>query len=203
MNEFAWSHVLVGVSALISIVGASTYIRDTLRGKTKPNRVTWSMWALAPLIGFAAAWSSGADFWANARIFLAGFLPLIVFLSSFLNSHSYWKLTRFDFVCGALSLTALIAWLGVDAPRLAILLAATADGLASVPTIVKAWRYPETETGVAYMASLLSVALVLPSIPVWNIENAAFQVYLLLINIALIIAVYRRRIFTVRSLRES
>ena len=59
------------------------------------------------------------------------------------------------------------------------------------------------ETGVAYMASLLSVALVLPSIPVWNIENAAFQVYLLLINIALIIAVYRRRIFTVRSLRES
>lgn len=33
----------------------------------------------------------------------------------------------------------------------------------------------------------------LPSIPVWNIENSAFQVYLLVVNTLLVVAIYRRR----------
>ena len=41
-------HWLVVLSVL-STAGASVYIRDTLVGKTKPNRVSWSMWALSPL----------------------------------------------------------------------------------------------------------------------------------------------------------
>jgi hypothetical protein len=42
---------------------------------------------------------------------------------------------------------------------------------------------------------LLSVLLVIPSIPEWNIENSAFQVYLLIANIPLVVAVYRHRFF--------
>lgn len=41
-------HWLVMVSAAVSIGGASAYIRDTLKGTTKPNRVSWFLWALAP-----------------------------------------------------------------------------------------------------------------------------------------------------------
>src|SRR5262245_58778398 len=153
-------HWLVLVSAGISIVGAGRYIRDTLAGRTKPNLISWSMWALAPLIGTGAAISSGADFWATTRIFLAGFLPLLIVLASFVNRQSYWKVTAFDALCGACSLVALMVWMMTDAPRLAVLLAAVGDGFAAVPTVVKAWRQPETETGVTYFTSLLSVLLV-------------------------------------------
>lgn len=200
MNSLPFSHWLVLGSVVISIVGASAYIRDTLAGKTKPNRVSWSMWALAPLIGTGAAMSSGADAWATARVFLAGFLPLLVFLSSFVNPKSYWKLTRFDISCGLLSLIAFVVWVAADAPRGAILLAAIGDGLASIPTIVKAWRYPETETGVTYITSFVGVVMIVPSIPVWNIENSAFQVYLLLVNALLLLAVYRKRIPILRGM---
>lgn len=193
MLDLAPVHWLVVLSALISIAGATAYIRDTLAGRTKPNRVSWSMWALAPMIGAAAALSSGADIWATIRTFLAGFMPLLVFVASFVNKQSYWKLSFFDLACGTLSLLALVVWVTVDSPRLAILLAATGDGFASVPTIIKAWKYPETETGVTYVASTLSVLLVLPSIPQWNIENSSFQVYLLIVNALLLFSVYRRR----------
>lgn len=90
-----FAHWLVVLSALISIAGSFAYIRDTLKGRSKPNRVSWGMWALAPLIGTAAALSAHADIWATVRIFLAGFLPLLVFLASFINPQS---LLEADFV---------------------------------------------------------------------------------------------------------
>jgi hypothetical protein len=194
MLSLSLANWLVILSALISVGGSSAYIRDTIRGETKPNRVSWSMWALAPLIGTGAALSSGADMWATARIFLAGFLPLLVFLASLRNPQSYWKLTTFDLLCGALSIVALLFWGLADSPRMAILLAACADGLAALPTVRKAWRYPETETGVTYIASLVSALLVVPSIPAWSIENCAFQVDLFTIDVLLIGAIYRRRL---------
>ena len=186
-------HWLVVLCALISVAGSSAYIRDTLKGKSKPNRVTWSMWALSPLIGTAAALYDHADIWATVRVFLAGFLPLLVFIASFINPRSYWKLTLFDLLCGLSSLAALFVWAMVDSPELAILFAVLGDGLASIPTIRKAWRHPETETGLAYFASLISVLLIIPSIPRWDIENSAFQIYLLVANSFLLFAVYRKR----------
>lgn len=192
--EIKFVHWLVILSICISIAGATAYIRDTLRGKTRPNRVSWSMWALAPLIGTAAAIAGGADFWGTSRIFLAGFLPLLVFLATFVNKQSYWKLNTFDVICGCFSLLAVAVWGIVDSTRIAILLAAIGDGVATLPTLFKAWKYPETETGMTYMASLISVILVLPSIPEWNIENASFQVYLLVANMALLFVIYRKRL---------
>lgn len=179
------------LSAVISLSGAAAYIRDMYRGKSKPNLVTWGLWAFAPLIATGAALSANADFWATARIFMAGFGPLLVFLAAFLVRQGYWKLSAFDYACGALSLVALGAWLAADSPILAILLAAIADLLASFPTLVKAWKYPETETLYTYFVGLFTASIIIPAIPIWNIENAAFQVYLLVVNTALFLIVLR------------
>lgn len=188
------AHWLVVASAIISVLGSVTYIQDTLKGKSKPNRVSWSMWALSPLIGTAAALSVHADLWATVRIFLAGFLPLIIFFASFINPKSYWKLTLFDFLCGCCSLLAIIVWQVLSSPTYAILFAVLGDGLATLPTLRKAWVHPETETGMTYVASFVSAVLVIPSIPVWNIQNAAFQVYLLIANTLLLFVIYHKKI---------
>jgi len=91
MNLY-FQHFLVVLSALIMLSGGLTYILDTLKGKTQPNRVTCGMWALAPLIGFLGSIDQGADPWALVRTFLAGFLPLMVFIFSFFNRSSLWKI---------------------------------------------------------------------------------------------------------------
>ncbi len=154
------------------------------------------MWALAPLIGTFAALSSDADIWAASRIFLAGFLPLIVFIVSFMNKASFWKLTFFDVACGICSLLALIAWGLIGLPIYAILLAIIGDAFAALPTIRKSWSHPETETGITYVTCLISLLFIVPSIPVWNIENSGFLIQLIIQNIILVIAVYRKRIFS-------
>ena len=184
-------HWLVILSVVLSFSGCGAYIRDMFRGKSKPNLVTWGLWAFAPLIATGAALSAHADGWATARIFMAGFGPLLIFLFAFIVPQSYWKLTKLDYACGALSLIALGAWLGVNQPILAILLAAIADLLATLPTIIKAWKYPETETVYTYLVGLFTASIIIPAIPVWNIENSAFQIYLLTANTILFIVVLR------------
>ena len=184
-------HWLVLASAAIGLTGTFAYIRDMFRGKSKPNLITWGLWAFAPLIATGAALSAHADGWSTVRIFMSGFGPLLVFLFAFIVRQGYWKLSKIDYVCGLLSLVALGTWLLADSPVLAILFAAIADLFASLPTILKAWKHPETETVYTYFVGLFTASIVLPAIPVWNIENAAFQMYLLTVNTTLFIVVMR------------
>jgi hypothetical protein len=161
------------------------------RGKSKPNLVTWGLWGFAPLVATGAALAADADGWATIRIFMSGFGPVLVFFAAFVVKQGYWKLSKFDYACGGLSLIALAAWLLADSPVFAILLAAIADLFATFPTVFKAWRFPETETLYTYFVGLFTASIVIPAIPVWNIENAAFQVYLLIANIVLFLIVSR------------
>jgi len=197
MLHIQFNHWLVILSILIGFAGSYAYIRDTLKGKTKPNRVSWFIWALAPILGTFAAMSSGADIWATVRVFLAGFLPLLIFLASFLNKNSYWKLQTFDYMFGIVALVGIALWVFADSPRSAILFLALADGFALFPTLIKAWKEPETETGFTYIAALIGVLMIIPSIPVWNIENSAFQIYLIIANTLLIFSIYRKHIISV------
>lgn len=97
------------LGAVVNVFGALGYARDTLRGETKPNRVTWLMWSVAPLIGTAAALSEGVT-WAVLPVFMAGFGPFLILLASFINPNAYWKLETFDYLCGACSVLALVLW---------------------------------------------------------------------------------------------
>ena len=184
--------LLVVVSALLMVWGAYDYLRDTLAGKTKPNRVSWSLWALAPLISLGAAFDANADVWASIRVLVGGIVPAVIFLASFINKNSYWRLGRFDWLCGGLSLAALVFWQLADSPLVAVLLATAANTLATIPTLVKAWNYPETESRLIFITSFTSAILIIPAIPVWTIANSAFQIGLMLTTGALLVAIYRK-----------
>ncbi|MEM7207889.1 MAG: hypothetical protein AAF434_08710 [Pseudomonadota bacterium] len=192
MTGLTLAQTLVIVSALVMIWGGYAYFRDTLRGVTKPNRVSWFMWALAPLVSIGAAFSADADVWASVRVIVGGVVPALVFLASFINKNSYWALTRFDLACGAFSLLALVFWGIADSPLVAILLATAANTFATIPTFIKAWNYPESETRLTFITSFLSAVIIVPAIPVWTIENAAFQLGLILTTASLLFAVFRK-----------
>ena len=183
---------LVIVSALLLLWGGYACLRDTLAGRTKPNRVTWFLWALAPLVSFGAAFSADADNWASVRVLVGGVVPAVIFLGSFVNRNSYWRLTRFDWLCGGLSLTALLFWQFVNSPLIAVLLATAANAFASIPTFINAWNFPETETRLIFITSFLSAILIIPAIPVWTIANSAFQIGLMVTTGALLLAIYRK-----------
>jgi hypothetical protein len=174
--------ILVG--ALFNLVGSVTYAVATIKGKTKPNRVTWFLWAVAPLIAFSAQLKEGVG-WPVIMTFMVGFGPLIIFLASFVNQKAYWRITKLDIVCGAISVLALIFWLITGKGVIAIIFSIVADLLAGVPTLIKAYQAPETEHHGVFRNGAISAIITLLTIKYWSFARAAFAIYILLICLIL------------------
>jgi hypothetical protein len=183
---------LVIAAAVVSLFAAIAYIRSMFRGNTKPNRVTWLLWAIAPLIATAASLSSGFS-WVILPVFMAGLCPLLIFAASIFTG-AYWKSSAFDYICGVLSALALVLWVVTKEPNFAIVFAMASDALAAVPTINKAWRHPETESIWPYLTGLFGPAAGLATITLWSFSQYAFPIYLLAINVILVLTVFNKKI---------
>ena len=186
----------VYLGAIIFFIGSVGYIIKTLQGKIKPNKVTWFLWALAPLIAFAAQIKQGVGL-QSLLTFMVGFMPIIIFLASFVNKKSYWKIERSDLICGSLSIFGLIAWQITKVGNIAIIFSIVADFLAGWPTFVKSFKYPETENYLIYLGNAIFASITLLTIKVWNFETYSFSLYLFVVTllIAIIIKFKVKKLF--------
>jgi hypothetical protein len=179
------------LGTLIGASGAVAYLIDTLRGKVKPNRVSYVLWSIAPLIAFYAQIQQGVGL-ESLMTFSTGFLPLTVFIASFVNKKAEWKLTRFDLLCGILSLLGLALWMITKEGNIAIFFSIVADGLAAVPTIVKAYKYPDTELAWPWIATVVGVIITLLTLSTFTFANSGFIIYILVVDLLIFVLVQFR-----------
>jgi hypothetical protein len=179
------------VGTLIGAAGSVAYLIHTIRGKVKPNKVTFLLWSIAPLIAFSAQIQQGVGL-ASLMTFSTGFLPMTVFFASFINEGAQWKLTRFDVVCGILSIAGLVLWLITKEGNIAIFFSIVADGLAAIPTIVKACKYPDTELAWPWIATVVGVILTLLTLSEFTFANSGFILYILVVNTLIFVLVQFR-----------
>ena len=104
------------------------------------------------------------------------------------------KLGAFDYACGILSGLALALWYVTKDPNVAISFAIASDGLASAPTFVKAWRYPETESPWPYVVGTFNALTSFVAITLWTFSAYAFPAYLTIISVLLCLAVFNQKL---------
>lgn len=180
------------VGALISFGAVSVYIRDTIRGRTQPNRVTWLLWGFAPMLAFAAELQAHVGL-GSLMTFTVGFNPLLVLAASFVNPNASWTIGRFDYVCGALSIMGTIGWLLTQNPNIALIASIAADALAALPTVRKAIISPRSESRVVYLGGIVNSAITLLAARRHDAAHIAFPIYILLINLALTVILRPRK----------
>lgn len=176
------------LAAAIILLGDLSYLYLTIKGKVKPNKVTWFLWALAPFVAFAGELDQGIGI-SSLMTLSVGIIPALIFLASFLNKKSYWKITSLDLACGALALMGLLLWGLTRVGNLAILFAIVSDALAAVPTAVKAYKAPESENYLVYLFNGIGGFITLLAIVKWNFANYAFPAYLLIMATALFLLI--------------
>lgn len=168
------------LGAILGFYGGMSYLVDTVKGKTRPNRVSWALWALAPLIAFTAEIKHGVGLTA-LMTFVVGFNPLCIFIASFVNKKATWKLTKLDIACGILSIIGLILWLVTGVGNIAIVFSILADAFAGVPTIVKSYTDPESESHTVFFFGMINAAITLLVIKTWDFAHYGFPIYIFLI----------------------
>jgi len=107
--------------------------------------------------------------------------------------NSYWKISKFDYTCGIFSILTLVLWYITKNPAIAIIFSILSDFLATVPTVIKAWKHPETETSIAYITGLVPTLTSFAAIEIWNFTSVAFPSYVVIIDIIIIVFIERKR----------
>ena len=188
-------HALFAIAgSVINFVACVSYVRAILKGEATPNRVTWFLWALVPAIAAAAQWRSGVGI-STLVVLSVGLGPACIVLASFVGGTGSWRLGPFDYVCGACSLAALALWAVTGDPVTAIVLSILADAAAALPTLRKAWLAPATEDRSAYLIAFAGMILGLLSVQEATFSAYAFNAYLVVVSLALVLILYlpRRR----------
>ena len=163
----------VYLAALLSIVGAWSYIHATVRGSTSPNRVTWGLWGVEGILAFGIEIQQRVGL-ASLMTLMLGVVPIVVVLVSFRNSHSVWKIGRFDVVCGLISVAGLIFWALINQPTIALISFVAADQAAALPTIRKAWIAPRTESPRVFILGSVNCGITLLTLKVFTTAGVLF-----------------------------
>ena len=161
------------LAVALAAVGGWGYIRDTLRGVTSPNRVSWSLWALEGILGFGVEIQQHVGI-ASLMTLMLGVVPLAVLLASFKNPQSVWKLGAFDVFCGSISLAGLVFWAFVNEPTVALVSFVAADQVAALPTLRKSWLAPSTESPRLFVLGASNCAITLLTLKVFSTAGALF-----------------------------
>jgi hypothetical protein len=192
---------IIYIGVLLNLIGATWYIKTIIHDGTKPNLVSWFLWMLAPFVGVFLQIKAGAGL-SFLGTFMAGFCPLTVIIFTLIKRNAIWKITTFDIVCGSFSLLALVLYILTNKLGISIFFAILSDALAAIPTIRKAWKFPETETSFTYMLGIINHILALLIIRNWIFSIYAFSAYFMLMNLTIIFSIYHKKIYRTKNLAE-
>lgn len=150
----------VYLAAALSLYGVVDYVRATLRGDARPNRVSWGLWGLEGVLGFVVEVQQHVGL-AAVMTLMFGVGPIIVVLASFRGHHGVWRVDAFDIACGVISLVGIVFWAVANGRTVALIAFISADQVAALPTIRKSWRAPESESAKVFVLGAINSAITL------------------------------------------
>lgn len=156
-------------AGVLTLASAVPYIRDMLKGTTRPNVVSWGIWCLVQGIFAAAQLAEGASFSVVLPLAEVGTVGFIALLG--LVGYGYKKYGKLDIACLVLALLAIVLWQTTGEPLLALWFSVAADVLAAVPTFMKAYKDPKSETLSSYFLVALSAVAAALSTTIIDLPN--------------------------------
>lgn len=179
--------VLAGVVAIISVV---PYLVDIVKLRTKPNIVSWLTWTMLTAIATAATFAAGES--RTAMLMLASTVCTVLVVILGLK-YGIAKFTPFDAFCQLGALAALLLWLQLDSPTIAIVTVVVIDFIGTLPTLRHSWKQPAEETWQTFCIGALAAALTIISLESYSIDSLLYPLYLVVANgaIAAVVVYWR------------
>jgi len=187
-------NILGIVATVLVFIGYVPYLRDVVRGKTKPHLYSWFLWTFVTMIAFALQYTGGAG--TGAFVTLAASLMCLTVIVFGLIQKSKVEIVKLDTVFLLLALVALGLWLIAKQPVLSAVLATIVDLLGFAPTIRKSWNKPYSETVSFYALNAFRFGLAVAAVQHYSIVTTFYPAAWMLGNggFAVLLLIRRKRI---------
>lgn len=182
--------VLSVVAIILTFVGYIPYYRDIIKGTTRPHIYSWLVWSILSMIIFGLQITNGAG--AGSFVVLtAGLLCIGVFALGLKNGTR--DITRQDTIFFVVALIALVLWLFAKQPVLSSILITITDMFSFLPTLIKGYRKPYTETLSFYALTSLRYILTILSLGQYNLVTALDPILVWVANVVMSVTLIIRR----------
>lgn len=176
------------LSSIFVLLGAIPYLRDIHKNKAHPHILSWIGWGFITALGAFAMLIEGSQ-WTVAILFANTLACFIIATYSIIKKNGVWSTSVYDFIFFGLGLIGLILWQTLDLPILALIFAITADFLFGLPTIIKTFKNPKSETFFAWLFSVFSGIFSLFTINNLTFSDAAYPIYLFLFDLLILLLI--------------
>ena len=175
-----YKEIIGVIAAGLVLIGYIPYIRDVIKGTTRPHLYSWFLWGFVTSIAFALQVTHGAG--AGSLVTLIAALMCIVVLILGAKRGSKKDIKKTDTVFLLVALIAVGFWLIAKQPVISIILVTTIDVLAFAPTVRKSWIDPYSETLSFYWINTFRFGLAIFALQSFSIITALYPISWCLIN---------------------
>ena len=186
-----YKSVLSAIAIAMMIIGYIPYLRDTIKGSTKPHVFSWLIGMIISFIAFGLQIQEKSGPSSYVTLSAAIISSVIVFYS-FKNKDK--DITKWDYICLALSVASLVAWLIVKQPVLSMFFVILTETISFIPTIRKSWKKPYTETLSSYVTNFFRFIVALLALNKYTFVAIGYPLTWLLLNGGFAtLLIYRRK----------
>jgi hypothetical protein len=181
----------LGVAALaLNIIGYIPYVIGIIRKKVKPHPVTWGIWTILTTIAAVNQVSNQGGY--SSLFFIS---TTVLVFTVFILSLRYGSkgVTLIDKICLTLALALLVYWLTLQETRISTLIAVIIDAIGAIPTVIKTWRHPATETYIQWMLAGIGGFLTIFTVPRLDWALLIYPFYVVVMNATVVGVKYFRR----------
>jgi hypothetical protein len=180
--------IVAGVILLLSYI---PYGIDIIKRNVQPSRSARLMFVLLLLIALLQQHSLGSGW---TLLITLGELLGSVAIFGLAIKYGVDGLRRLDIICYVTLLLTLVIWAMTDNVLVALHATIVTDVIAFVPTLVKTWRKPQSETPLFFATGAIAPLLGLIALENYQYGIIAFPLYLAFANAVEISLIYRHRI---------
>lgn len=172
--------VLFGILAgVLSVFAYIPYIKDTLAGRTQPQRASWLIWSVLSTIALVSQIHEGA----GPSLLFAGVqvscTVLIFALSSWVGTNN--KLRHTDHLIFMAAGLGLVLWYFTNSAAYALAVTISISLLGGAATVLKTYRDPGSETCVTWLISFVASGFALLAVGQLDPMLLAYPMYLLVL----------------------
>ena len=191
---YDFKNILGMVATILVFFGYIPYIRDIVKGKTKPHVYSWFLWGFLTLIAFALQLSDKAGSGAFVTL-AAAIMCFVVIIFGFIYKSKV-KIVKSDTIFLIFAIISLGLWLIAKQPVLSVILTVIIDLLGFAPTIRKSWNNPFSETLTFYYLNSIRFGLAIIALQKYSLLTALYPITWLMANIlfALMLIIRRKKL---------